>query len=719
MSHRWKRAATVGWLALVAACVFWKVTFAQQVLYWGDIMLYFIPMTSLAHYWLTQGVLPLWNPHILWGQPFVGNPQEWLFYPSTLLIPLLNPAHYLAWNTVLHLWLGGIGMWLFLRALGTGFRSALLGSTVWMLCGAFVPRAQFPSMFQAIALVGWLMWAVERVVQKPNLATGSTLSIVFALTWLAGHAQVAYMASLLAGAWLLWRWYTSEKSWHVLSFAAAGVVGGTMLSAVHWLPMLQLLQETPRVNLTVWGVDRFALRPEQVLLFLVPDVYGTPWQGNWLGRGNYWEVAYTVGILPLMAVIASWRARAEARFWLIVALITFWLALGPSAGLYFLAYYVLPGMKAFHDPARWLIITDFALCVCAGLGWDSLRFSRRWLWLPAMLLLLACAWKWQGAHLIEWSARHDVIRASRPETISPTLITSAHTTGILGSCRTLVVTLIALLVLQLPKLPRWWVGMAILLFELLPFAINANPTCDPVVFARPPASAQIVPQTGGRLFVPEQVPMWRKYVSYLDYGSNTPSYLRAWQEMLGSNIGMMWGLSEASGYEPVAVKRSVRYYVELAQWWKRSPQDDKLLDTLRKAGIGAIATGKTADHWRVVALPHQPTRAWMHPSNTPLMVREISPQQVEIGSVPAGKMVLTDTAYPGWKMWVNGEPSSYQVYQGVFRQVNVPSPASRVRWRYEPDNFRIGLYLSMFGCAIASGVFVFNRLAGNSPSITK
>jgi hypothetical protein len=141
---------------------FGRIVFAQQVLYWGDIMLYFLPMTTFAARWLTQGILPLWNPHILFGQPFVGNPQEWLFYPSTLLLALLHPARYLSWNAVLHLWLGGVGMWLFLRSLEVPFRSALLGSTAWMLCGAFVPRAQFPGMFQTIAWMGWLMWSVER-----------------------------------------------------------------------------------------------------------------------------------------------------------------------------------------------------------------------------------------------------------------------------------------------------------------------------------------------------------------------------------------------------------------------------------------------------------------------------------------------------------------------------------------------------------------------------
>ncbi|GBC97351.1 hypothetical protein HRbin16_03174 [bacterium HR16] len=717
MLHRREHAAALGWFALVAASVFWKVVLARQVLYWGDLMLYFLPMTTFARRWLTQGILPLWNPHILFGQPFVGNPQEWLFYPSTLLLPLMHPATYLSWNTVLHLWLGGTGMWLFLRALNVGFRPALLASTAWMLCGAFVPRAQFPGMFQSIALIGWLMWAVERALQDSSAGRVVTLAVVVALLLLAGHAQVAYMALLLGTAWAGWR--TTSAGLRPLLPLLPGVAGGLLLSAVHWLPMLQLLHETPRVNLSVWGVNRFPLRPEQTLLLFVPNLYGVPWQGNWLGRGNYWEVACTVGVLPLMAAFVAWKVRPAARFWLIVAFLSWWLALGTSGGLYILAYYLLPGLKAFHDPARWLIPTDFALCVAAALGWEHLRFSRRWLLLPLVLVLLALLWSWQGAHLIEWAARHDVIRASRPETISPALVGSAHATATAGCKRAVAIAVFALLVLRLSPSRRWWAGMALILFELLPPAMPANPTTAMATFTQPPSTTQTVARTGGRLFVPEQVPMWRKYVSYLYYGPASPEYLRRWQEMLGSNIGMMWGVSEASGYEPVAVKRAVRYYVTLAQQWKQSPQRDELLRELQRAGVGAVATGETADDWRVFPLSDPPMRAWTAHSGEALPVRDPLPQQVEVVNAPAGDIVLTDTAYPGWKIWVNGKPQSWRIFQNVFRVVTVPSSASHLLWRYEPDTLRIGLFLSLLGCATAVGVLIFGYIAGKPHSITK
>lgn len=710
MSHRWQHAAAMGWHLLVAACVFWKVALTQQVLYWGDLLLYFLPMTAFAQRWLTQGILPLWNPHMLFGQPFVGNPQEWLFYPSTLLLPLGHPARYLSWNTLLHLWLGGVGMWLFLRARGVEFRPALLGSTAWSLCGAFVPRAQFPGMFQSIALVGWLLWAVERVLQERTAGRVAALAVAVALVLLAGHAQVAYLALLLSLAWAAWRQVGLHgRAWVSL---LVGMAGGILLSAAHWLPLLQLLHETGRVQLSIQSVNRFPLRPEQLPLLLVPDLYGTPWQGNWVGRGNYWEVAFTIGLLPLMAAWASYRSRSEARFWLAAAGISLWLALGTAGGLYRAAYYLLPGFRAFHDPARWLILTDFCLCVAAALGWERLRPSRRWWILPLVLALFALWWSWGGDSVTAWVARGDLVRASRPETISAEIVASAHATAVAGCVRGVSIACLAVLILRLSPAWRWRAGMALTVLELLPFAIAANPTTSLASFSRPPATVHVVQGTGGRLFVPDQAPMWRQYVSYLRYGPSSPEYLRRWQEMLGSNIGMLWGVREASGYEPVAVRRAVRHYHRLAQRWKEGSNRDDVLRELQHAGVGAVATGRDVGSWQVTALPHRPVRARMLPAGEPLRVRDLSPQWVEIRNVPAGELVLADTAYPGWRVWVDDVSRPWRVAGGVFRAVTVPAPAARAVWRYEPDTFRIGLYLSLLGWGVVAGAVVAGLCAG-------
>src|SRR5579871_3906516 len=65
-------------------CLFWPL-FLGRRLYWGDILLYFEPMQRFAHDVLQSGRLPLWNPYLLCGQPYLGNPQMGVFYPLNLL----------------------------------------------------------------------------------------------------------------------------------------------------------------------------------------------------------------------------------------------------------------------------------------------------------------------------------------------------------------------------------------------------------------------------------------------------------------------------------------------------------------------------------------------------------------------------------------------------------------------------------------------------------
>ncbi len=45
---------------------------------------------------------------------------------------------------------------------------------------------------------------------------------------------------------------------------------------------------------------------------------------------------------------------------------------GPHGGLYAAAFYLLPGVGKFHDPARWLHVATFALACLAAAGPQAL-----------------------------------------------------------------------------------------------------------------------------------------------------------------------------------------------------------------------------------------------------------------------------------------------------------------------------------------------------------
>ena len=64
-----------------------------------------------------------------------------------------------------------------------------------------------------------------------------------------------------------------------------------------------------------------------------------------------------------------------------------------------------------------------------------------------------------------------------------------------------------------------------------------------------------------------------------------------------------------------------------------------------------------------------------------------------------GIVVLADVFYPGWKLWVDGEPTEILRVNRVMRGAAVDAGTHRLVYRYEPMSFRVGQALSGVGLA--------------------
>jgi hypothetical protein len=99
--------------------------------------------------------------------------------------------------------------------------------------------------------------------------------------------------------------------------------------------------------------------------------------------------------------------------------------------------------------------------------------------------------------------------------------------------------------------------------------------------------------------------------------------------------------------------------------------------------------------------------AWLNPgADPPPRLVRYEPQQAEI-EVEAGQpgtVVLTDLAYPGWRVSVDGKPAEARLVENVFRGVDVPAGVHRIRWTYRLDSLYLGFVLSLIGCVIWCGV---------------
>lgn len=372
--------------------LFSEVVFRGRVFFYGDLSLYFLPELSFLRHELLAGRIPLWNPYINCGQPFVGNPQTWVLYPSTLLLYVFSAERATALSTVLHVFWAGLGMLGFLCQQKRSLSAATLGAAAFAFGGALVSKVQFPNMLQAMSWLPWLLWSAEAVLRRPAAGRVGALALCVGLALLAAHAQVTLMQLYLALGWVLFRLVAlppTERRRPFLALVLAALLG-LGLALAQLLPVVEYALASTRPHLSLGAANRFYLPWRELVLLVAPNALGNPaLASGWQGKANFWEPCCYIGLLAFLLGVsrasASLRALRARRpdplaFWFLAALLSLWLALGRYGGLYILAFYLLPGVKQFHDPARWLYLTSFALAVLAAYGLERLRLDERAKW---------------------------------------------------------------------------------------------------------------------------------------------------------------------------------------------------------------------------------------------------------------------------------------------------------------------------------------------------
>lgn len=157
-----------------------------------------------------QGRPPLWNPHILTGQPFLAAGQNASLYPLGAMFYILPLAEAYEAFAVLHFALAGIFMATFVRALGSGWLGAGIGGIAFALCGFLVVSVVWPMMVSTAIWLPLLLCAIEHIVAGRHGWRGTlgwiiVGAIVVCLQFLAGHLEISFYILATAGAYTLLR----------------------------------------------------------------------------------------------------------------------------------------------------------------------------------------------------------------------------------------------------------------------------------------------------------------------------------------------------------------------------------------------------------------------------------------------------------------------------------------------------------------------------------
>ena len=317
---------------------------------------------------LEAGEIPLWNPHLFAGVPFLAAGQHSLLFPLSVLYLWLPLWLAYGWFTVLVTWLAGAGAYLFARQLGLPRGGAAASAFTFALGQIFLINPVHPMILAGMACLPYTLIAIEGLLRRVGGGEGLTVRVMLlallgaasvALTFLAGHIEIALYSLLVVAYYTVARLVMASPplvpplaggdetppprgrgatGWG-LSLRAGLVVAGVVLlglalAATQIVPLFELVSRNYRAGATTLAEARdYAFPPRHVLKFLMPDVFGNPahhgyydiFAGAWVGDlrnaagesvsslawgiKNHVEGAVYAGLLPLLlAVVALWGA---------------------------------------------------------------------------------------------------------------------------------------------------------------------------------------------------------------------------------------------------------------------------------------------------------------------------------------------------------------------------------------------------------------------------
>lgn len=356
----------------------------------ADQVIQFLPWQIFVRRWISQGKIPLWNPHSDGGLPFIGNAQSAIFSPFHLVGYLL-PLRLSSWVTaVLQIVIAGLFTYLFAREIRIGISGSLLAALTFPFSGPMVGWLGHPHS----AVIAWLpaiLFATERALTQGSISNSFICGLVISAQFLSGHPETSFHVMLVWAGYDLYRIATlyggQFSRWaRSLGLLLVAAIVGILLSAVQLLPFVEALSHSALPGMRIQGATNSVLHRllldwhewPTLITALLPRYFGTPLNDSyWYPYTNYVEQDIYAGILPLAIALGATLGALRSRSHPLRRQILFFgglaiIALGIAVRAPLLN---LVNFFPFFNLAangRLRLVYVFAISILAGIGLDQI-----------------------------------------------------------------------------------------------------------------------------------------------------------------------------------------------------------------------------------------------------------------------------------------------------------------------------------------------------------
>jgi hypothetical protein len=647
----------------------------------SDVYAQFVPWQEAVRYALAHHQWPLWNPFEFCGDVLAAAVQSAPYHPLNVIGLVLPLADALTFAAAMLLFIAAASMYLFVRRLVHSELAALTGAAAWM----FAPHvARFTGTAYALSLATMplVLLGARRVARSPSLRSAAVLTFALVITVLAGHPETTLHIVIVATAFF----FVELKEWRrSVPVAIASGVSALLLTAIAIVPFVDAMTQTEEFRRRVGGGVHLANAPARAL-HLVAEAL--------LPGGG----AYVGSVALLLAFVAVVRRRGRSEVFFVVVFLVGLLA-GVKAPLLTPLLAHLPFFSlAANEHLIWS--AAFALAVLAAIGFDAIEL--RTAIAGAAVIALAI---WAGGVASVPDAGATAFRVIAP----------------------LLLVIAAVLI----RTPRF--AAAALLGVLL--------------IQRAGETTSFRASVPRRAFYPDfpGVEMLR---------ADEPFRIIGQESILTPNIATHYGLEDPRGYQAMTLARyadiAAAWSVPRAVWSNRVTKLDSPLLSLMNVRFAltvpheqlppgwnrlAIFNGyDIAENMRVLPRAFVPARvhsgvsrtealdyargwsdfagdAWIEtgaPGVTPNGPGTVSTRRagtrldMHASMQNAGWVIVSESAWRGWRAYVDKERVPVVNADGAFIAFHVPAGEHHIRLFFRPMSFVIGAVISAIAVFFAA-----------------
>tara|TARA_Y100000310_G_scaffold231756_1_gene234445 strand:+ start:4004 stop:6184 length:2181 start_codon:yes stop_codon:yes gene_type:complete len=678
----------------------------------SDVVFYHYKMQKMKFDAVRENTILLWNPIYTMGISYVGDPESFMFYPLYIPFYFFEPDFLFGLFSMIHVFLAGLFMYLFTRAIKLKHYPAIISSILFMFSPKLMAHLFAGHyVFTAICYTPLLLYLTEKYIQKKKTKYLAFFALALALQLLSLHPQIVLYSSSLVGVYALFRLLKKEKSSRKIGkqilFFSLAVFLALLISAAYILPIRDGVIQSDRAAPDFAFVSEFSMPPTHLITLFVPNLFGTPLSHTYWGAENFWELTIFVGVIALLLSLTAllYHRNLFTYFFSFTALISVIFALGSNTPLFRLFLY-LPGFALFRAPSRILILFVLAVAIVSGFGVQSLMENQKarkklgiiTLILSAILLSSVLVIHSQNQEII--SLGQDMVQTRLASGLLPTEGPFAKSieyylsnvplvfNQIMRDLIILTISIIALSITLLYSIKNNTFNQKAKIALIIIIFIEIGAFSLPLIDTKPVHE----------LYTPDRIitglqqdsDMYRIF----DASKKYPDYLAQVHDIdtidVGSNVipnDYLDIYNNLNNNPDMLNLLNVKYFIKTSQY-------DYTVE-LNKDYLPRVFFTETLDINKDTIQSVE--------------IITFSPNKIKVKSETntSGYVFFSEQYYPGWKAYINNQPTEIIKSHKIFRAVKLSPGKNKITLSYFPQSLKYGLIISLIGILIL--IYLFSK----------